>query len=92
MTIDQRQGRGNKGNPRKLLPAQCDFTVYGGPDRGTYYGRRCLKRNFDHWALLPNRCEEKVWVPRDGRSVNAYDAQCLARFGYRERGQRSTRN
>ena len=91
-----RPGRHDRGHVqpdrRKILPAQCDFTVRRGPDRGTYYGRYCLRNNYNHVASLPARCLEKVWVPRRDRNVNAYDAQCLARFGYRERGQRSTRN
>lgn len=90
VVIGNRRGPHDRTPPRvdrrKLIPAQCEFTVRGGPDRGTYYASRCLKRNFDHWAFLPDRCEEKVWVPRQGANVNAYDAQCLARFGYREAG------
>lgn len=85
---DQRR----REDPRKALPAQCDLKVRKGPDRGTYYARRCLKRNFDYWAYLPARCEDKVWVPRRGRNVNAYDAQCLARFGYHEAGSRPPRS
>ncbi|SMH47158.1 hypothetical protein [Maritimibacter sp. HL-12] len=81
----------NRADPRKALPSQCEFTVHRGPDRGTYHGRHCLVKNFDHWAFLPDRCEEKVWVPRRGRNVNAYNAQCLSRFGYREVGQRGPR-
>ncbi|GGD19906.1 hypothetical protein [Sinisalibacter lacisalsi] len=78
-------GRGpQRPDPRKTIPAQCDLYVQGGPDRGVYYTRSCLMRNFDYWAFLPDRCEERVWVPRLRQNVNAYDAQCLARFGYKE--------
>jgi len=92
-TIDRRDQRPDRSpNRRKLLPSKCELVVRGGPDRGTYFGRRCLKRNYNHVASLPARCLDKVWVPRRSRNVNAYDAQCLARFGYRERGARSTRN
>ncbi len=92
-----RPSRGDRERPRvnrrKVLPARCELVVHRGPDRGTYYRRACLKRNFDYWQSLPKRCEERVWVPRRDRNVNAYDAQCLSRFGYRERGdgQRTSR-
>lgn len=89
---DQRSNRGNQGSPRKILPSKCELVVRRGPDRGTYYGRPCLRQNYNFVASLPARCLEKVWVPRRDRNVNAYDAQCLSRFGYRERGQRATRN
>lgn len=68
---------------RKLLPADCRFTIPHGADRGTWYGRRCLVANFDHWPLLPYRCERKVDLPRLHYDVAAYRAGCLAQFGYR---------
>jgi hypothetical protein len=78
-------------DPRKLLPAQCGFTVAYGRDRGSYYGSQCLQRNFTHWPFLPDRCEERV-EGRGRHDVKAYDATCLARYGYSEgRPPRSTR-
>jgi len=68
---------------RKALPMDCRFDIRRGADRGTWYGRRCLVANFDHWPLLPDRCEQWVERPRRGREFIAYDTQCLARFGYR---------
>ena len=89
---DQRPDRGNHGNNRrKILPSKCELVVRRGPDRGTYYGRRCLRNNYNYVASLPDRCLDKVWVPRRDRNVNAYDAQCLSRFGYREEGTRGPR-
>ena len=69
--------------PRKLLPADCRFQIRNGADRGKWYGRGCLVAHFDHWRLLPDRCERWVEVPRRGHDVVAYRAQCLARAGYR---------
>ena len=68
---------------RKLLPAECRFTIHSGADRGTWYGRQCLVANFGHWPLLPHRCERKVDLPRRPYDVTAYRARCLAQFGYR---------
>jgi hypothetical protein len=68
---------------RKLLPSQCSFTLKHGSDRGTYFDRTCLVRNFDYWGYLPERCEEKVSAPGRFRS-SAYEAGCLRRYGYRE--------
>lgn len=70
-------------DPRKQLPASCAFTLRHGPDRGTYYGNRCLARNFDYSAYLPDRCEKRIHR-RGQPDRNAYDASCLARFGYTE--------
>lgn len=67
---------------RKHLPGECRFQVRHGQDRGTWYGSRCLKRNFDYWAYLPQRCEEHI--DRPGRpDRTGYRARCLAQFGYR---------
>jgi hypothetical protein len=87
------QDRGpNRADPRKALPNQCEFTIHRGPDRGTYYGRNCLVRNFDYWPYLPDRCETRV-KGQGNRSVKAYAANCLARYSYNEqsRGPRSSR-
>lgn len=70
-------------DPRKVLPADCRFDVRHGPDRGRYYGRQCLVANFDYWPLLPDRCESAVEVTSRRPDITAYDASCLARFGYR---------
>ena len=70
-------------DPRKLLPADCRFDVGHGRDRGTYYGRRCLVTQFDHWSGLPNRCKERLDLPHRRHDLRVYDAQCLARAGYR---------
>ncbi|GKY86315.1 hypothetical protein STA1M1_01840 [Sinisalibacter aestuarii] len=70
-------------DPRKLLPAQCEFSVNHGRDRGSYYSSQCLQRSFNHWPYLPDRCEKRIDGP--GRhDIRAYDASCLARYGYRE--------
>jgi hypothetical protein len=79
-----RPGRGRdipRTDPRKILPEDCEFTVTHGRDRGSYYVSQCLNRNFRYAAYLPDRCEERIesW---GGRRVRAYDATCLARFGY----------
>jgi len=72
---------GPRVDPRKALPAQCEFTVRRGHDRGTYYGSRCLKRAFSYWANLPARCEERIDV-LGGPDKRVYDAQCLTSYGY----------
>ncbi len=68
-------------DPRKALPARCEFTIHRGHDRGTYFDRRCLKRKFDFWGYLPDRCETSVTPPYRARG-RSYDAHCLSRFGY----------
>ncbi len=73
--------------PRNPLPAECRFHIRHGPDRGTYFGRRCLVANFDQWPRLPDRCERQVELPHRYYDVIAYDAQCLARSGFRADGQ-----
>lgn len=79
-----RHGWGDRRDDRrKVLPAQCEFTVRHGRDAGTYYDSHCLKRSFNYWPYLPDRCEERVDL-RGSRDRNAYDARCLARYGYRE--------
>ena len=88
---DRGGNRGNRGHARKALPAKCELNVRGGPDRGNYFGTFCLKRNYTHVASLPARCQESIWVPRRGRTVSAYDAQCLSRFGYRTAGDQGGR-
>lgn len=77
-------------DPKKALPSECRVTVRGGPDRGTWYQTRCLKRNFTYAARLPARCENLVYVPRLSGNIRAYDDQCLAGYGYREAGQRQS--
>lgn len=77
-------GPGRPGvDPRKALPAQCEFTVRHGKDRGTYYDARCLQREFSFWPYLPDRCEQRIDV-HGGRDIRGYDATCLARYGYTE--------
>lgn len=74
---------------RKLLPSQCDLNVRHGSQTGTYYTKTCLMQNFRSWPMLPDRCETRLNTRSHGR-VTAYDAQCLARYGYRDehgRGQ-----
>lgn len=69
-------------DPRKALPGYCKVSVPYGHDRGTYFGRQCLIRNFSYWPMLPDRCERKVNLPgRPGTTV--YQKSCLARYGYR---------
>jgi len=96
VTIDRHRPRaaapGNRpgpkrADPRKALPSQCEFTIHRGPDRGSYYGRHCLVRNFDYWPYLPDRCETRV-KGRGNQSVKAYSESCLARYGYKEEGGR----
>lgn len=87
--IASQNHRGSGGHhprldPKKALPAACHITVHRGPDRGTWYARRCLRRNFTYAARLPAQCEDLVYVPRRSGNIRAYDDQCLARFGYRE--------
>ena len=41
---------------------------------------------FSYAASLPDRCEQLVDVAGRSRNIRAYDAQCLARQGYREAG------
>lgn len=69
--------------PRHDLPAECRFQIRHGPDRGTWFARRCLVANDAHWRLLPERCKRRVELPRAHFSLVAYRARCLARAGYR---------
>lgn len=80
---DREDGHRPRLDPRRALPEVCEFTLRHGRDRGTYYGRHCLVQNFGYWPYLPDRCEQRVSL-RDRFPTAAYDAQCLARFGYRE--------
>lgn len=70
-------------DPDKLLPAQCNLHVRKGPDKGHYYERGCLHWNFRGYRDLPDQCKDEVWIPREGQNETAFDARCLARFGYR---------
>lgn len=79
---DDRHDNRARTDRRKVLPAQCEFTVRHGKDRGTYYDSSCLRTQFNGWPYLPDRCEERITAR--GRTTYGYDAQCLARFGYRE--------
>lgn len=73
--------------PRKILPGYCKFSVPYGANRGTYFGRQCLIRNFSYWPSLPRHCGR--WVNQPARSgVKAYRARCLAREGYVTGGPR----
>lgn len=74
-------------DPRKVLPADCRFDLRHGPGRGRFYGRRCLITRFDYWPYLPERCETAVELSPRRPDIIAYDASCLARFGYRTGGE-----
>lgn len=65
---------------RKLLPDQClrINTASEGPRR--YFGKPCLRRNYDYVKSLPERCEIKVRTDRGLR--RGYAARCLRREGY----------
>lgn len=67
---------------RKLLPAQCEFQITRGRDRGTYFGKRCLKRNFSYWTHLPARCEKHIDL-RGRPDRRGFESNCLARYGYK---------
>ncbi len=64
------------------LPAECRFEVTNGYDRGSWYGRECLVASYRDWPKLPDRCERWVELPRWRQEVTAYNAQCLAQFGF----------
>ena len=69
-------------DPRKVLPSECRFRIRYGSDRGNYFGRGCLSRNYARWHHLPHRCERVVERPHWHRSVIAYKVPCLKRHGY----------
>lgn len=88
---DQRRERppaSTRVDRRKLLPQECSYSVNRGPDRGDYFISSCLRDEFRFWPYLPDRCETDLRT-RGGRNVAAYDASCLARFGY-TRGKTET--
>jgi hypothetical protein len=67
---------------RKLLPAHCEFRISHGRDRGTYFGKQCLKRDFSYWTYLPARCERHIDL-RGRPDRRGYESYCLAQYGYR---------
>lgn len=69
-------------DPQKILPSDCRFEIGQGRDSGTWYGRQCLVANFAHWPFLPDHCERRLDLPRRRQDIAAYDATCLARFGF----------
>lgn len=83
---DNRRDERPRVDTRKLLPARCDIDVRRGPKAGTYYTKTCLMQNFRNWPMLPERCETRLRTRTQGR-IAAYDAQCLARYGYVEAGR-----
>ncbi len=69
-------------DPRKVLPSECRFRIRHGSDRGNYFGRGCLSRNYARLHQLPHRCERVVERPHWHRVVVAYKAPCLKRYGF----------
>lgn len=84
------QGYQNHVAPRPLpqkaraaiLPSQCLLTVSDRRGARNVYGANCLQNSNISTARLPDRCALTV-VGQQGRGRTAYDAGCLADYGYR---------
>lgn len=64
------------------LPAACQFDIRHGPDRGSWFGQRCLRASYPDWRWLPDHCAWPVALDYDRPDIVAYDAACLADQGY----------
>jgi len=65
---------------RSVLPRSCVRTFDDRFGSQTMLGRRCLERNFDRAAHLPNQCAVRVFTDRGPR--NGYNPRCLRQMGY----------
>lgn len=64
------------------LPTRCLQTVTDRRGARQVYAAGCLQRNDIRVNALPDRCALAVIGPKGGQR-NAFDAQCLANYGYR---------
>ena len=70
----------------RSLPERCLRTYQS---NGQFYealGRRCLQRNYDRVAELPQSCERAARTAQGPRVV--YSPRCLRRAGYRVKARR----
>ena len=66
-----------------VLPAGCLRRVQTQHGGRSFLGRRCLQQHHVNTAALPQACLRELDFGR--RDVNAWNAQCLERSGYRLR-------
>lgn len=65
---------------RFTLPRQCLRNVDNGWETTRIMGRKCLRKNFSYFDLLPENCRVRL---NDGHKVrNGYRPKCLRRQGY----------
>lgn len=75
----------------RVLPSRCLRTFDTPRGDRDFFGKICLRRNFDNFRRLPEQCERTIRVyNRDGdlRRRNVYGPRCLRDHGYRMAGRR----
>lgn len=74
-------------HPKFQLPREClrRFKTQHGKQK--YWGKRCLKRNYDFARSLPRSCRDTI-VAKNNRGVyvtrKVYEPRCLKQAGYRK--------
>lgn len=92
-TKPRRPKRGGQGwddrgmHPKFQLPRDClrRFNTQYGKEK--YWGKRCLKRNYEFSRSLPRSCRDTI-VARNNRGVyvvrKVYEPRCMKQAGYRK--------
>ncbi len=74
-------------HPKFQLPRDClrRFNTQYGQEK--YWGKRCLKRNYEFSRSLPRNCHDTI-VARNNRGVyvarKVYEPRCMKQAGYRK--------
>lgn len=66
---------------QQLLPGDCLRSFNTDEGRIRVFGKKCLKKNFDHADSLPKACAVKFRTFK--KMQHGYDARCLRDEGYR---------